>query len=138
VPTRNSVRCPASYSYLGDDQTALTRQQQAFDSFANVGAVESHLGRHKLALEHAQRALDIFAKILGPEHSKTLNAMLVVVNGRLSYRTGVAYHLLESWLDKLPADHPRRAGLAARLRELPTPPGRRKASPTGKRSKKRP
>jgi hypothetical protein len=63
--------------------------------------------------------------------------MLAVVDKWLRYnRPDVAYRLLESWLKKLPPDHPRRAALTARLREMPSP-GRRKASTTSKRSRKR-
>lgn len=67
----------------------------------------------------------------------TLDTMVVVVDKWLRFkRPDSAYHLLESWLKKLPPDHPRRAALAARLRELQAP-GRRKGSTTKKRSKKR-
>ena len=137
---------------VGDHETALLLARRSLDirrnalgeehpdtadSFANVSAVETRLGHHKLALEHAQLALDILAKVQGPEHSRTLDTVLVVVDKWVRFnRPASAYRLLESWLKKLPLEHPRRAALAARLRELPAP-GRRKGSTTSKRSKKR-
>ncbi|HEX8113145.1 MAG TPA: tetratricopeptide repeat protein [Kofleriaceae bacterium] len=141
-----------THNDLGDHETALVLAKRSLDirrsvlgddhpdtaiSFANVSRVETCLGHHKLALEHAQRALDIFAKVHGPGNSMTLDRMLVVVDRWLRYkRPNAAYYLLESWLGKLPPDHPRRAALTARLRELPAP-GRRKGSTTRKRSRKR-
>ena len=135
---------------LGDYETALMFAQRSLDirrnvlgenhpdtasSFENVSAVGTCLGRHKLALEHARRALDILATVHGPGHSRTLDTVLVVVDKWLRFdRPDSAYRLLESWLKKLPLDHPGRATLAARLRELSVPSGRRKAR---KRSRKR-
>ena len=143
----------ATYNDLGEHETALGLVQRSLDirrsvlgedhpdtasSFANVSTIETCLGHHKLALEHARRALDIRAKVQGPGHSKTLDIMLMVVdNWRRFKRPDPAYHLLESWLDKLPPDHPRRASLTARLRALPVPRGRRKAPTSTKRPKKR-
>lgn len=133
----------STYEDLGEYETALVLGRRSLEirrsvlgedhpdtasSFANVSAVETCLGHHKLALEHARRALDILAKVQGPAHSTTLDAMLDVVDKwqRLN-RPDPAYRLLESWLKKLPLDHPRRASLTDRLRTLPVPPGQRKA-----------
>jgi tetratricopeptide (TPR) repeat protein len=141
-----------AYQDLGEHNTALAYAQRSLDirsnalgdhpdtadSFANVSAVEAALGHRKRALEHAKRALEILTKVRSPGHSRTLDIMLMVVNNWLRFdRPGIAYRLLDSWLEKLPLDHPRRAALTTRLHELPVPPGRRKAPTTIKRSKKR-
>jgi tetratricopeptide (TPR) repeat protein len=143
----------AAHQDLGNNETALVLARRSLDirrnvlgedhpdtasSFANVSAAETCLGHHKLALEHARRALDILAKVQAPGHSITLDTMLAVVDKWLRFkRPDSAYRLLESWLEKLPLDHPRRASLTDRLRTLPVPSGRRKAPATSKRSRKR-
>jgi len=142
-----------AYRDLGDHEKALEFARRSLDvrrsvlgddhpdsgsSFANVSEVETSLGHHRIALECARCALDILIKALGPAHSRTLATVLVVVGKWVNFnRPDSAYRLLESWLKKLPLDHPRRAAFIVRLHGLPIPAGRRRPPSTSKRSRKR-